>query len=247
MTSKLFCIGIGVWVALLATTSRAADVLTLVTEDYPPFNISLDNGKGVGGVSTDIVRALLARANVQGDIHVYPWVRALQMARDEVNTCVYSTNRTPEREALYKWVGPMIDDEQVLYARADEPVRVKQLEDARSARIGSYNGAAMSTYLRGLGFKVEDAPQERLNPHKLAAGRIDYWVTGVLTGQYLASKEGVTHIKPVLTVRKNEMFIACNLGVADTLIGRLNSVLAAMRKDGTLGRIQQTFFATNGH
>jgi hypothetical protein len=54
--------------------------------------------------------------------------------------CIFSTARTPERDALFKWVGPTDEAEWVLLGRADHSFQLRSLEDARPLRIGTYNG-----------------------------------------------------------------------------------------------------------
>jgi len=64
----------------------------------------------IAGVATDRLVAALKRADIPYRISVYPWLRAYDMALKDPFTCVYSTNRTPEREALFSWVGPLAQD-----------------------------------------------------------------------------------------------------------------------------------------
>ena len=126
-------------VAALAATGLAqasAFRLILATEEYPPYNMSGPNGT-VTGISTDIVRALLDAAGYEYEIAVYPWARAIALARTQVNTCVYSMSRTPERESLYKWIGPLVSNDWTLFGRSGAS-RPQTLDEAMMMRIGSY-------------------------------------------------------------------------------------------------------------
>jgi polar amino acid transport system substrate-binding protein len=223
--------------------SRAAG-LTIATESYPPFNMQAADGS-VTGLSTDILRLLMERAGVAYGLTLMPWQRAYAMARDLAGTCVYSTTRTAEREPLFLWVGPLVRNDWVLFGRtggeAGPSPRVATLEDARPYSIGGYDGDAVALYLAEQGFSVATAPYDRLNPKKLAAGRIDFWATGDLLGRTLAAREGVTEIAPLLTFRRTEMYLACNPAVPKATVDRLNAVLEEMRADGTVARVEDAY------
>jgi len=51
-------------IALLFAGAAGAESLTLVTEDLPPFNMPAPDGKGVSGLSADILRAALIQAGL---------------------------------------------------------------------------------------------------------------------------------------------------------------------------------------
>jgi polar amino acid transport system substrate-binding protein len=209
--------------------------LVLATEEYPPYNMSGPNGT-VTGISTDIVRALLDAAGYEYEITVYPWARAIALARTQVNTCVYSMSRTPEREALYKWVGPLVFNDWALFARAGAS-RPQTLDEAMMMRIGSYQGDAIVAYLQTRGHQVDVAPSDDVNPKKLLAGRIDFWATGRLIGQYRLKQQGIDSIEPVLNFNRTEMYLACQIQLPDAQVQKLNRTLHALEKSGAIRKI----------
>ncbi len=219
-----------------------AQHLTLATEEYPPYNMS--DGKGqVGGISTLIVKALLAEAALEHDVAVYPWSRAISMARVQPNTCVYSMSRTPEREAHYKWIGPLVYNDWALFALSDASpaARPTKLDELIDARIGSYQGDAIVSYLQARGHRVDVAQSDDVNPKKLQMGRIDYWATGRLIGQYRLQQQGIQGIVPVLNFKRSDMYLACNAQMADELVKRLNATLLNLDKQGVIKKIYAEF------
>ncbi len=72
--------------ALLLAHSVSAQTLTVVTEQYPPYNYE-ENGK-VKGVSTEVVEEVLREAGIDFSIKVYPWTRALKMAEEQENVLI---------------------------------------------------------------------------------------------------------------------------------------------------------------
>lgn len=215
--------------------------LYITTETAAPSSM-LDAHGQVVGIATDKVRAALERAKVAYTIELLPWKRAYAAARTRRDACVYSTTRTPEREALFKWVGPTDTAQWVLMARADRRIALRNLEDARRYRIGTYNGDARDQYLRSRGFKVDTAPHDLINPRKLLLGRIDLWAAALRQGSPVLAQNGWEgKIVPVLAFHQHDVFLACNRGVPDELVARLNEAFAALERDGALRRIERAY------
>jgi len=214
--------------------------LYLTTETSAPSSM-LVNGR-VAGIATDKLKSALARAGVAYEIALLPWKRAYTAASQQPDTCVYSTTRTPEREALFKWVGPLDTAHWVLMGRADRKLALASLEQARGLRIGTYHGDARDAYLRSRGFATDAAPNDFLNPQKLLQGRIDLWAASWRRGSTVLQRNGWDkRIVPVLAFRQIDVYLACNPSVPDALVARLNAELDAMARDGTAQRIERAY------
>ncbi|RQO62475.1 ABC transporter substrate-binding protein [Paucibacter sp. KBW04] len=229
--------------APLAATSTPTQLLHLVTEEYPPYNMSGQTKEGMGevtGISSRILQTLLAEAKLDYTVAIYPWARAIAMARSQAMTCVYSMSRTPERESLYQWVGPLVFNDWTLFARSGGS-RPAQLQEAIKARIGSYRGDAIVPYLQERGYQVDVGSSDELNPRKLLAGRIDFWATGRLIGLYRLQQQGLTGIEPVLNFNRSEMYLACQKDMPEALIRQLNQGLQALDRRGVIRKIYSDF------
>jgi polar amino acid transport system substrate-binding protein len=226
--------------------ATAPPQLTILTEHAPPTSM-LDNGNidGAGNVigsGSDKVREAMARAGVAYTMEIQPWKRAYTAALERPGTCVFSTTRLPGRERLFKWVGPTDGADWVLLGRAGRDYAVKRLDDARALRIGTYNGDARDAYLRDLGFKVDPAQTDVLNPRKLLEGRIDLWAAGMRRGSTMLEQNGwAGQIVPVLVFKQVDVYLACHRSVPDALVEKLNAALAAMQRDGTVRRIDRKY------
>ena len=236
----------GLVVAMILASAMArgggheAGGLFIATESSPPT--SMQEGGRVIGSATDKVREALARTATPYTIDLLPWKRAYNIAMARPDGCVYSTTRTPEREHLFKWVGPTDEGEWVLLGRADHGYRLATLEDARKLRIGTYNGDARDAYLRARGFRVDPAPNDSINPKKLILKRIDLWAAGLRPGSpYLEVNGYGGLIVPVLTFNRVKLYLACNLAVPDATINKLNAALEAMARDGTARRLERKY------
>jgi polar amino acid transport system substrate-binding protein len=225
--------------ACLAAGWAAAAPLLITTEHAPPA--SMKTRDGIIGRETDKVREMMARTNTEYKIDLLPWKRAYTMALTQSDTCVYSTSRTPERDRLFKWVGPTDEAEWVFWGRADHEFPLKTLEDARKLRIGTYNGDARDEYLRSRGFKVDPATNDLVNPQKLLMNRIDLWAVGIRNGTQLTQYDWSGKIVPLLVFNRVKVYLACNPSVPDELIARLNAALDEMRRDGTVSRLARQY------
>jgi polar amino acid transport system substrate-binding protein len=231
--------------ALLAVScawalAAEAPRLQLMTENSPP--ISMLDGRQVIGSGTEKFREIMARTGTTYTLELLPWRRAYAFAQQQSNACLFPTTRTPEREALFKWVGPTDESEWVLLGRADRSYHVHSLEDARQLRIGTYNGDARDAYLRARGFRVDPAPNDELNARKLMLDRIDLWAVGVRRGATsLAGNGWGREIVEVLSFNRVGLYLACNTAVPGELIDKMNAALVAMGRDGTIKRIDRKY------
>ena len=221
--------------ALLAPGAASAQALRMVSEHLPPS--SMMEGSVVVGRETAKVRELLARARIAYTMELLPWKRAYAQALRERDTCVYSTTRTPEREALFRWIGPLNEAEWTLYGLASRHLTLRTLDDARGQVIGTVLGDARDDYLRLRGLQVAPVTQEWLNPQKLLLGRIDLWAVGMAVGSRpFSGKEWEGQVVPLLTFNRVETYLACNRQVPEAQLAAMQRAVIAMRRDGAMAR-----------
>ena len=223
--------------ALLTPLMAGAAGLRIVGEHLPPS--SMMEGNVVVGRETLKVRGIMARADIAYAIELLPWKRAYAQALRERDTCVFSTTRTAEREALFRWIGPLNEAEWVLYGLAERHLALRTLDDARGFVIGTVLGDARDDYLRQRGFNVAPVTQEWLNPQKLLLGRIDLWAVGLAVGSKpFAGKDWENRVVPLLTFNRVQTYLACNLKVPEAQVAAMQRAAAAMRRDGSMAREQ---------
>jgi polar amino acid transport system substrate-binding protein len=244
MRFRQLCIGLVILSGSLSAMTRAAPpavpYLSITTESSAPSSM-LEDGRVVG-IATDKIRVVMERAGVTHDITLLPWKRAYAAALQQANGCVYSATRTPEREALFKWIGPTDEAQWVLMGRADRAWRITNLEDARGLRIGTYAGDARDTYLRSRGLVVDTSPHDMLNPPKLLQGRIDLWAASWRAGSDVLVRNGWDkQIVPVFVFNRVAVYLACNRAVPDALVKRLNAEFETIERDGTARAIERRY------
>ena len=236
---------------LLATGAHATDNpdtdMVLLTENFPPYNMA-KNGKNfaqdenINGIATDIVREIFKRADINYSLTLrFPWERIYKLTLEKPGYGVFVMARLPDREKLFKWVGPIGPDDWIMLAKADSKITLETLSDARKYRIGAYKGDAIAETLAKQGLNPIVVLRDQDNAKKLVNGQIDLWATGDPAGRYLARQEGVNGLKTVLRFNSAELYLALNKDVPDETVAKLQAALDQMRKEGRVDEIMAQY------
>ncbi|AZD27143.1 ABC-type amino acid transport/signal transduction system, periplasmic component/domain [Pseudomonas chlororaphis] len=215
----------------------------LLTENFPPYNMARNGknfaqGENINGIAVDIVREMFKRAGIHYSLTLrFPWERIYKLALEQPGYGVFVTARLPDREPLFKWVGPIGPDDWIMLARDDSKIALQSLEQARKYRIGAYKGDAIAETLARQGLKPQVVLKDQDNARKLVGGQIDLWATGDPAGRYLARQEGVTGLKTVLRFHSAQLYLALNKEVPDETVARLQAALDQMREEGVVEEI----------
>ena len=133
--------------------------VVLLTENFPPFNMAVDDKNyarddGIDGISAEIVREMFKRAGINYTLTLrFPWDRLYRLTLDKPNYGLFSTTFTAERQPLFKWVGPLAKTGWVLLAAPGNNVTVSSLKDAAQYQIGAYKNDAVSQHLESQGLR----------------------------------------------------------------------------------------------
>jgi polar amino acid transport system substrate-binding protein len=240
MTKVLHCLALSLAGVCAVASAVDRPRLSITAESSPPSAMLVD-GKP-SGFATDKIRLMLERSGIDSEIDILPWKRAYLLAQSQPMTCVYSTTRVPERETLFKWIGPTHENDWTLFARADRKYKLRNIEEARKLRIGAYNGDVRGEYLKDKGFIVDTVQDKLSNPRKLLLDRIDLWASSLRVGSAMVAQNGWNgQIVPVLTFRRTEFYLACSKDVPDALVERMNAALVAMNKEGVSTAIERKY------
>ena len=235
----------------LASTASAVDAshssIVLLTENFPPYNMA-KNGKNfaqnenIEGIAVDILREAFKRAGIPYSMTLrFPWERIYHLALEKPGYGVFVTARVPEREKLFKWVGPIGPDDWVLLARGDSPITLTSLEQARQYRVGAYKGDAIALSLEKQGLAPVIVLRDQDNARKLQAGQIDLWATGAPAGKFLARQVGISGFKTVLRFNQAELFLALNKDVPDEVVSKLQKALDELKAEGVDEKIRAKY------
>ena len=222
-------------------TACAHGGLTVVTEELPPYNMTLD-GK-LTGMSTEVVQAVLKEAGETAPIQSMPWARAYDIALNSEKVLIYSIARTAQRETLFKWVGVIAPTRWYLFSLPGTQFNLKSLEDARQYQIATVKDDVGEQYLIDKGFAIgrnlQSSNKYEHNYAKLKAGRVDLWISNELNAHYLVRKgSGNPHENAVPQLSlddlggANGLCMAFSRNTPDEVVERFRHALARVRADG---------------
>jgi polar amino acid transport system substrate-binding protein len=129
--------------------------LNIYTEEFPPFNFT-EKGK-ITGVSTEIVRHVMADTGIQYRIVSLPWKETYQRVQDEPNSLIFSISRNQSREKLFKWIGIIVPTSYFVMAlKSRKDITIESLEDMKKYKIGTTMDDIVESWLIGKGFDTGD-------------------------------------------------------------------------------------------
>lgn len=236
---------IAVAFAMLAVLPSArAGTVRIITEEFPPYDFTGDGGT-VEGLSTDVVREVLADLGIAAEIEVYPWARAFKMASGNPNTLLFSVVRTPEREAMFHWVGIVCEVKSYLFRlHSRNDIDAATLAGLTDYSIGVVRGWAGQKFLEQHGFeRLQKVANSDLNIKKLIGGRVD------LIEDYEANlvfRMKKLRLEPRLVdkVHFNQeisgpLYAVFSKNTSDTVVRRFMRSFADVHRDGRYDEIQR--------
>ncbi|AXP03932.1 MULTISPECIES: ABC transporter substrate-binding protein [Pseudomonas] len=230
---------------LLGTVDARAEEYQVVTEEWAPYNYQENNQ--LTGMTTEIVRAIMTLTGSDFEVLLQPSMRATQILKHRPKTIMYSLFRTPEREPLYKWVGPIVEESIHPYQLANTPP-VNSLEQLLHApQITTRHAGLVPQMLQSLGFNNLDksATESKLLYRMLLAGR-----TGIIIGD---TDAGVAYYSRQLNIApgtlrripielyRSSLYIAFSPDSEDEVVAAWSRALEQLRRSGELERIQRRY------
>jgi polar amino acid transport system substrate-binding protein len=236
-----------------ASAQPQTPVLQALTESLPPLNYEHD-GK-ITGFASELLDLMAADAGVLLQKQLLPWVRAYDRATKPGDTLLYSLVRTPQREPLFRWVGPIGPRRVLLYKWADRTdIQLKTLDDARAYRIGTTLESAATKNLIKQGFVpmpvdgaasgLEQGVNDEQNMRKFIAKRFDLLVSLDWAAAYNAKNAGIdpADLVPALVLDESlSYWYGLNLSVDPEVAKRLNAALQKLRNDGRYAQLRQKY------
>lgn len=232
--------------------------LTALTEQLPPLNMEVD-GK-VTGFSSELLDMIAADAGITVRKQALSWARAYDRALRQSDTLIYSMVRTPERESLFRWVGPISPRRIVLYRWADRnDIVLKTLDDARPYRIGSTLESAATKLLEKQGFApipatdaagggLELGVNDEANMRKFIAKRFDLLVSLDWAAAHNAKNAGMDPalLVPALVLDDSAAYwFGLNPGISPEIAKRLDQALLKSKADGRYNQLRQKYLPKN--
>jgi polar amino acid transport system substrate-binding protein len=231
--------------ALLLGNLASAEPYQIVTEEWAPYNYQ-DEGQ-LTGMGTEIVRAIMTLTGDDFEIVMLPSMRTAHVLQSRPKTIMYSFFRTPERELLYKWVGPIVEESIHSY-QLSSAVPITSLEQLLHApRITTRHDGLVPNMLQALGFHNLDrsAGKSQQLYSMLLAGRTEIIVGDTDAGVVYYSRQlgiapGTLRRIPIELYRSS-LYIVFSRDSDDAVVAAWAAALEQLRSMGELQRIQRRY------
>lgn len=239
----------GLWgLSMLAASVTAwGQPVRVLTEEFPPYNYT-EAGQ-ITGFSTEVVRAALQEAQVQGEFQSMPWARAYATAQSDSNVLIYSIGRSVQREKLFKWIGVIAPTQYYLFSLPQRNLKFQRLDDAKEYQVATVNEDVGEQYLIAKGFSkgqnLQSSVKYELNYEKLKRGRVDLWIMPELTATYLARQAGddpgsmLARSLAISDLGGDGYYMAFSLNTPDALVERVRKALQTIKRNGTFDALRK--------
>ncbi|MDP3847454.1 MAG: transporter substrate-binding domain-containing protein [Pseudomonas sp.] len=214
--------------------------LLLLTEEAPPTSF-LQDGKPAG-LAVEVVEQLQQRSARPAHIELQPWTRGYQLVKTQADTALFLMVRTPERESLFQWVGPILQGRTNFYSLKANHLQLHSLEAAKQAGTVAVP-KQWYTYeaLAALGFDLYGTRGPKQMVRMLKAGRVKLIATEDLTLRGELASGGLTpeEVEAQLVLMKSDYYIAFSRQTDAAVVAEWQRQLDGMREDGSLTAIIQ--------
>ena len=232
---------------ILPAMAMAASIKAYA-EALPPLNYE-ENGK-MTGFATELLRQMASEAGHSVQLEVMPWMRAYRTVKQQPGSALYSIVRNPEREALFKWVGPIAPRRMMVYALASRPdVKVRRPQDLLRYRLGVLAESSAASQLLQLGLpetRLEYGQSDEVNLKKLLLGRADgvVMLDWAMRWQQKLQQVDAARIRPVWSLdQRYQYWFAFNKDTDPATLRSLQRALDQLRADGRLAALKRRYGA----
>ncbi len=216
-------------------SASGLESLIYYTEEHPPFNYR-ENGE-IKGIAVDLLReaaALSGETIPDNNIIMLPWSRSYRSALLKENSGLFSTTRTPHREELFQWVGPIDVTNITVMARKGSGIVINDPLDIGKYRIGVMRDDVGEQMLFSLGVpreSIQEASNVRRLIEQLYKNRVDLIVYDERSADWLVDRAGYSKdsFESVYVMQQREIYYAFNKGVDEKLIQQLQENLDALK------------------
>jgi len=223
----------------IATNKKpvTGESITYYTENYPPANF-IENGEPKG-ISIDTLKALWKHLKKpEQEIFFVPWVRGYRFTLDKSNTALFTMSRTPAREKLFKWVGPLFNSTHVLIAKKSKKLQFSTLGQTFYHKVATVEGDISEISLQQIGFpaynmaKVAEAKQGFI---MMQSDRVDMIALSIHGFYHLAKELNFNPNDYVQVWRINKIgnYIAFNINTPDSVITELQQAFNNIEAERT--------------
>lgn len=218
------------FLSLFISVLFASNSYILNTFNFPPYINKKE------GLVLDIVKELFKNSNISYNIKTLPQARAIQKTKYSELNIITPIQRSQEREADFKWVGPILITQTALFTLKNSDLKIDVLNDIKRNKVLVVRGSSEEEYLKSFGFNIDAVKTDLQNANKLRVQRAKIWATDTISASYFSRKSNIS-IKKHLIFMTTLRSLAFNINTSDETIELLNKNLQKMYSDGTIEKL----------
>ncbi len=220
----------------------SSDQMTILTEDYPP--LSFEDKGIITGYGTDIVNELQKRLKTNYPIDLNIWSEAYEIALTKPNVLIYTIEKTPEREQLFYWIGPIGVNESYFYMKKSiKIINFKKMQDFRKLKaIATCTNWFNEQYLIKAGFtNLVSMPHPEDNVKLVMNGKANATVLTNLTARKIVQNAGfkADDLVPVHSIMSSEFYIGISKKTSLKIVNKWKNAFQSMVADSTFYHIKE--------
>lgn len=224
--------------------------IQLFTEVAPPFNyIASISGSEVliEGSSKEIVDNIQTENTFVNEVNISSWLDAYNIIQYLPNSALYTTARTPEREDLFQWVGPISNVRACFYTLSESGIEVATLEQAKHLKsIATPKGWYTHDYLLTNNFEnivaTATTPNQAFN--QLINGEVEALLMFDLATNWMCktSNTPLAKINEQLEVNSHKGYIAFSRNTPTSTVQKWQNNLDEIKANGTFESIWNKWY-----
>ena len=230
----------------LADIKKRGEMVVATEMQFPPFDMS-DNGV-YKGVDRDLIDAVAKELGVKVSYLDLPWTSVLPgLEAKKFDLVIAPVTITKERLKHYAFSVPIADATAALMKRADDKSIAKP-EDIAGKTVGGQKGTSQLAQLKEFAAKlakpveVKEYVDNNQSYADLATGRIDASVNSLPNLAYAASQRSDTFAVVAPPFGQPTYFSWVARLDDQSLIDAVNAAIVKLDGDGTMAKIQKTWF-----
>lgn len=197
------------------------EFLTIYTELYEPFIIEKENK--LTGPYIDSFKKILTLNNIKYELSKAPNRRSLKTIEKEINTCVFSTNYSPESSETSLYVSKL--SKMKIWAftlKSNKNIKVNKLKDLKKYNIGAIDISEVSDILSTNSIEHTSILRSSSATKMLLSKRFDILISDInLDIQNDKEFNKIQKLMPIITVEK---WLICNQKTNPILIKKLKEI-----------------------
>lgn len=239
-------VGMFLLLSSFSMNAMANSSLRIIFPDVPPMAyIEKSEPKGY---CVEVVQEIQKQLKAKSKLEMIPWVRALKEGQKDDLVLLICPKKIPERENLFKWVGPLITSSTSLFVRSESNIKVKTIEEAKDlGNIVMPRGFYSYEQLSSLGFKNLDTAEDPKAALKmLLAGRAAMLALDKSQVYALLAMQGKStgEVREIIELSTANSYFAFSKSCPDKLVSQWQNELDKMKANGKLSKLQKKWFVT---